>query len=549
MPDAKPSFAISGNIVDIDGRRTFPGTIEVRDGRIAAINADSANHATYLLPGFVDAHVHIESSMLPPTEFARLATAHGTVATVSDPHEIANVLGIPGVRYMLENARRTPLKIAFGAPSCVPACAFDVSGATLGPKEVAELLDLPDIKYLSEMMNYPGVVQGDADVLAKIEAARVRGKPVDGHAPRLRGADLVKYHAAGITTDHECITRDEGRERLELGMKLLIREGSAARNFEALYPLVEEFPELCMFCSDDKHPHDLAVGQINQLVARATAGGVDLFKALRAACINPVEHYGLDVGLLRVGDPADFIVVSDLAQMQVQRTYIDGQLVAEGGKSLLAYERPEIVNQFNTPLRRPEEFQVVAAGSRVRVIEAQDGQLTTRAALAEPKVVDGQAVADISRDLLKMALINRYQGGPPALGFVRGFGLRRGAIASSVAHDSHNIVAVGTDDRDLAAAVNALIEHRGGVSVAHDGHVEVLPLPIAGLMSDADGMTVGRCYERLDTLAKELGTQLAAPFVTLSFMALLVIPDLKLGPCGVFDVLRFEPVELFASDA
>lgn len=544
----------SGQIVDVIGQRVFPGVVHIADGRITKIEETDSAPATFILPGFVDAHVHIESSMLVPSEFGRLAVLHGTVATVSDPHEIANVLGTPGIRYMIDEARNSPLKFHFGASSCVPACAFDRSGAVLDAAEVARLLDDPEIKYLSEMMNFPGVLHDDPDVMAKIRAAHQRGKPVDGHAPALRGEGLKKYAAAGITTDHESFTYEEGLEKIGLGIKCQIREGSAAKNFEALYPLIGQFSEMCMFSSDDKHPNDLVVGHINQLVVRAIQHGQPLFPVLRTACVNPVLHYKLDVGLLRLGDAADFIEVDNLQQFNVLRTVIDGRVVAERGHTPLERIAPPIVNQFKSPMRTAAEFvvrqRVVGdAAKHIRVIEAIDGQIVTGQLRAAPKIENGCVVSDVAGDVLKIALVDRYSGGAPAVGFIKNFGLKHGAIASSVSHDSHNLLAVGADDESIARAMNLLIECKGGISavgnVAGEAIEAVLPLPIAGLMSGEDGRHVAQEYSRIDALAKKLGSTLGAPYMTLSFMALLVIPALKLGPQGLFDVGQFKPVSLF----
>jgi adenine deaminase len=539
-------FSISGNVVDVLQRRIYAARIDVRGRHIERIEEQPGPFANYLLPGFVDAHVHVESSMLPPSEFARLAVVHGTVATVSDPHEIANVLGTAGVHYMLESAARVPLKILFGAPSCVPATHYDRAGATLGPAEVASLLDNPRIGYLSEMMNYPGVLAGDADVLAKIAAAKERGKPVDGHAPGLRGDAAARYIAAGITTDHESRRYEEALEKLQYGAKCLIREGSAARDFDALHPLIKEYPGDCMFCSDDKHPHELVEGHINQLVRRAVMLGYDLFDVLHVAAVNPARHYGLDVGLLQVGDPADFIELANLADFVPNRVWIDGNLVAEEGRSEVPRVPPEIINRFQTPQCSGDAFHVPVERGRLQVIQAIDEQLITKRLLVEPKIVCHEVVSDTERDVLKLVLVNRYGGGPPAVAFVKNFGLKHGAIASSVSHDSHNLIAVGADDTSIAKAINLVIESQGGISVVTPHGTAVLPLPIAGLMSDADGYQVAREYARLDAMAKSLGSSLRAPFMTLSFMTLLVIPELKLGPQGLFDVAKFEPVSLFA---
>ena len=540
-----PSFAISGNIVDVLNRRIFPGTVRVEQGRIAAIAEDNGDYDTFVLPGFVDAHIHVESSMLVPSEFARAAVVHGTVATVSDPHEIANVLGLPGVRYMLDNAAGSPFKFCFGAPSCVPATRFETAGARLDAEQVAELLRDDRIGYLSEVMDYPGVLRGDVEVLAKIDAAKRLDKPVDGHAPGLRGEDAARYVAAGISTDHECFTKDEALDKLSAGCLIAIREGSAARNFDALYTLLDEQPGKCMLCSDDRHPDALLEGHVDSLVARAVTNGIDVFHALHAACVVPVQHYELSVGLLRPGDPADFIEVDDLQAFKVRRTFIDGERVAENGDTLLPRVPTDPINHFNATPRRVEDFAVPCDGKRTRVIVPTDGQLITHCEALPAKSIDGLAVSDVERDMLKLAVVNRYADAPPAIGFVSPFGLRRGAIASSVAHDSHNIVAVGVDDDALCRAVNAVIDAGGGLSVVDGDEVDVLPLPVAGLMSDRECHEVGRAYAQLDRRAKDMGTTLAAPFMTLSFMALLVIPELKLSDRGLFDGTRFEFVPLF----
>ncbi|QDU90070.1 Adenine deaminase [Pirellulimonas nuda] len=540
-------FTIRGQVVDVHQRRVFPGEVTVLGGRIASITPVDDAPATYLMPGFVDAHVHIESSMLAPTEFARKAMTHGVVATVSDPHEIGNVLGVAGVEWMLENAAQTPLKIAFGAPSCVPATTFETAGAEISVEEVERLLDDPRIAYLSEMMNFPGVLGGDPDCHAKIAAANERGKPIDGHAPGLRGELAAQYVAAGMSTDHECFTKDEALDKIEAGCRIAIREGSAARNFEALWPLLSEHPAHCMLCSDDKHPDELVLGHIDALVRRALGLGVELFNVLRAACVNPVQHYKLDVGLLREGDPADFIEVDSLTAPRVLRTWIDGRLVAERGKSLISSVPIDPVNQFVARSVSAEDLRLDPHPGRLRVIEAVDGQLVTGSLLATPRVESGAVVSDPEGDVLKMVVVNRYHAAAPAFAFVKNFGLKRGAMASSVAHDSHNVIAVGVSDADLAAAINLVMDAGGGLSAAcgADGAAEVLPLPIAGLMATGTCDEVAAAYGTLDKLVKAWGSPLRAPYMTLSFMALLVIPALKLSDQGLFDGEAFRFVELF----
>jgi adenine deaminase len=519
--------------------------VEFDNGKIISITAlssSSSSTLSYILPGFIDSHVHIESSMLVPSEFAKLAVVHGTVATISDPHEIANVCGMEGVEYMIANGKTVPFKFHFGVPSCVPATIFETAGAALNSADVDVLLQKPEIKYLSEMMNFPGVLFNDEEVMKKIAAAKKYNKPVDGHAPGLRGADAKKYIDAGISTDHECFTAEEALDKLNFGMKILIREGSAAKNFEALIDLMNEHYEKMMFCSDDKHPDSLVEGHINQLCARAVAKGIDVFKVLQAACINPVKHYKMDVGTLRVGDDADFIVLKDLVNFKVTQTYINGKLVAENGKSLIETTKSAVINQFNCAEKTVTDFEIQFNNEKeIFVIEALEGQLITNKLSVAPKVENENIVSDVANDVLKMVVVNRYKQAPVAKSFVKNFGLKKGAIASTVAHDSHNIIAVGVDDESICKAVNLVIKEQGGVSAVSISSSLVLGLPVAGLMSNEDGYKVASDYTAIDKMTKEiLGSTLAAPFMTLSFMALLVIPHLKLSDLGLFDGDRFE---------
>lgn len=563
----------TANILNLFDQTIYYGSLTVENGRIARVErlGPERPDEPYILPGFVDAHVHVESSLLTPPQFARLAVVHGTVATVSDPHEIGNVLGVAGVEYMLREAERVPFKFMFGAPSCVPATTFETAGATISVRDVRYLLGLKEIGYLAEMMNFPGVLHEDPEVMTKIALANAFNKPIDGHAPGLVGEDAQHYIDAGISTDHECFTYEEGLDKAKRGMNILIREGSAARNFEALIPLLAEFPQQIMFCSDDKHPDTLAEGHINQLVLRALAKGHSLWNVLRAACLNPVLHYRLPVGLLREGDPADYIIVENLANFHIRKTVINGEVVAENGNSNIPDLRSRHVNQFNCESKTVDEFAVMAdAGSdKIRVIEAMDGQLITNELHLIPKVSNGQIVPDVERDILKLVVVNRYQHTPPAVAFIKNFGLKHGAIASSVGHDSHNITAVGCDDESICQAVNLVIEAKGGLSAVagshpheHDAEImsrreflhltttpdtQLLPLPVAGLMTDTDGYDVAAQYTALDLFAKEeLGSTLAAPFMTLSFMALLVIPALKLSDKGLFNgnTFTFTPLQI-----
>ncbi|PIW51188.1 MAG: adenine deaminase [Zetaproteobacteria bacterium CG12_big_fil_rev_8_21_14_0_65_54_13] len=540
---------IRGQVVDLVAGRIFPGSIEMRDGRIIAVSHSDSAPDRYIVPGLVDAHIHIESSMLPPSEFARLASVHGTIATVSDPHEIANVLGVEGIRYMIANGRQVPLKFYFGAPSCVPATGFETAGAALHANDIALLLRQADIHYLSEMMNYPGVLAGDDDVMEKIRLALQHHKPVDGHAPGVHKEAAAAYAQAGISTDHECTTIEEAREKIALGMHILIREGSAAKNFAALAPLIMEHPGRCMLCSDDLHPDDLLRGHINLLVSRAIKLGYDPLSVLRCASLNPVRHYKLDVGMLQPGDAADFLLVDNLNDFHIHSTWIDGIMVAEHGRTLIPRYHPLPINRFDTGAKTPADFRVQAEGNSIRVIEAAESQLVTGSAIATARIAGNAVIADTGRDLLKIAVINRYRDATPATAFIRGFGLQRGAIASSVAHDSHNIIAVGTTDAQICRAVNLLITEQGGICAVCEDELILLPLPIAGLMSDLDGYQLAQRYAEINRFVRQLGCPMHAPFMTLSFMALLVIPSLKLSDQGLFDGDKFAFTSLFSTEA
>lgn len=550
-----------GIIVDAISRRKFKGEIAVENGKIISIKEKEHENEQYILPGLVDAHVHIESSMTVPSVFARMVVARGTVAVVSDPHEIANVMGEEGIDYMLEDAGKVPLKIYFGVPSCVPATPFESSGAVLDAEAVDRLLARDDLYYLSEMMNFPGVVMEFPEVISKLESAKKYGKNIDGHAPGLRGADLQKYVGAGISTDHESFTYEEAVEKIKLGMKILIREGSSARNFETLHKLIDAYPESVMLCTDDSHPDTLIYeGHIDKLLRRGQEKGLDIYNLIRAAVINPVEHYGLNVGMLREGDPADFIIIDDLKSFNVMKTFIDGNCVYDNGKVLFSVEKAPVKNVFNRGKISIDDIKLTLPDSeikgeqmekqirKIRVIVAQDGELVTGQELMLPKVENGNLVSDPARDILKMVVLSRYADDPAQIGFIKNIGLKKGAIASSIAHDSHNIIAVGARDEDIVRAVNRLVENRGGIVVGTAENLLDLPLEVSGLMSTLDGKKVAARYEQLNEEARKLGTSLMSPFMTLSFMSLLVIPELKLGDKGLFDVTKFEFVELFADE-
>lgn len=542
-------FSRTGFIIDIVTGKIFPGTVTIKNGHIYSITPANLEEChLYILPGFIDAHVHIESSMLIPSEFARLASVHGTVATVSDPHEIANVLGMQGVQYMIENGKEVPFHFFFGAPSCVPATTFETAGAELSAEEISVLFENHNLHYLSEMMNYPGVIQDDAKVLEKLQVARRNNKPIDGHAPGIVGDDITKYIKAGITTDHECFTFEEGLEKISKGMHVLIREGSAAKNYGALHPLIPMHPSRIMFCCDDKHPDALVKGHINELVhISVNEHKYDMMDVLRIATLNPIRHYNLNVGLLQPGDSADFIIVKDLETFDVMETYVKGICIAKDGVTCIKSVQASTPNQFNTSFKEPKDFRIEAQKTtQIHIIHAEDGQLITQDRIDAPTISEGAYIADPKRDILKIAVVNRYRDSPPAVGFVGNFGLQRGAIASSVAHDSHNIVCVGCTDEDIAKAVNALIKCTGGIAIVDGPAEHVLPLPVAGIMSASDGFEVASAYAAMSLKAKDLGSTLQAPFMTLSFMTLLVIPTIKMSDRGLFDNRTFSFISLSA---
>ncbi|WP_336691304.1 MULTISPECIES: adenine deaminase [unclassified Chryseobacterium] len=538
-------FTIKSNLIDIVAKETYPAEIIIKDNKISSIQRISEKLNTYVLPGFIDAHVHIESSMLVPSEFAKIAVKHGTVGTISDPHEIANVLGISGVEYMIDNARKVPFHFYFGAPSCVPATHFETAGAVIDSREIDQLLDKKEIVYLAEMMNFPGVIYKDEEVLKKLESAKRHHKPIDGHAPGLMGEDMKSYFSAGISTDHECFGYQEALEKLQFGVKVMIREGSAAKNFDTLIPLLKKFPDQIMFCCDDKHPDNLLESHINDHVKRALDLGYDLYDVLRASSYNVVKHYNLPIGLLQVGDSADFIEIDNLKDFTILKTYINGALVLENGESFIEAVEAPIVNNFHCSLKSPSDFKIKSEGEKIRVIETLDGQLITKEIHAEALNINGFSESDVENDILKIAVVNRYQDAPVATAFIKNIGLKQGAIASCVAHDCHNIVVVGTNDDDICKAVNLIIKAKGGISLATETEEMVLELPVAGIMTNLPAEKVAEAYIRLDRRAKELGSRLRAPYMSLSFMALLVIPELKLSDKGLFNGKSFEFTDVF----
>jgi adenine deaminase len=536
---------VSGKIVDIHQRRIYPGEVIAEGPRISSIEERENAGDMYILPGLLDAHIHIESSMLTPGSFAMAAVSRGTTGTVSDPHEIANILGREGVDFMIEDGRKTPFKFYFGAPSCVPATDFETAGARLGAAEIRELLNRDEIKYLAEMMNYPGVVNEDKEVLEKIAVAKQLKKPVDGHAPGLSGEALKKYTGAGIETDHECSSLEEALEKISLGMKIIIREGSAGRNLNALKDLYRSNPSVIMLGSDDIHPEMLMERHLDKLISGLIREGYDPFDVIRSATINPVMHYGLDPGLLRPGDFADLIIVDSLQEMNVLETWINGQKVYDRGKILFSYKPGPPVNRFCCSETAREEILVKNSGSPFRVINAFDGELFTKEIIH--KAPEGKYVeSNTSEDILKIVVRNRYHDSAPAVAFIRGFGLKAGAFAGSVAHDSHNIIAAGVKDEDITDAINEIVRLKGGMAVADSGKIHSMQLSVAGIMSDRPCEEVAAGYQFLSGLVRDLGCKMSSPFMTLSFMALLVIPELKLSDRGLFNSNNFDFVSQFA---
>ncbi len=536
---------IYGKIFDLFNEEIFDGYIDVEGDIIKETVREYNSEEKYILPGLVDSHIHIESSMLVPSRFAEAAVTHGSVAVVSDPHEIANVMGMKGVEYMIDNADSVPFKFYFGAPSCVPATIFETTGGSLQVDDIRELLGRDNIKYLSEMMNFPGVINNEKEVMEKIGTALDYGKPVDGHAPGLRGEDLERYIRAGISTDHESLGLEEAREKLERGMIVQIREGSAARSLERFHYLISEKASQLMLCSDDLHPEMLETGHINLLVKRLLAYGYDIFDILKIVIMNPVQHYGLDVGMLRKGDKADFIIIDSPEEFNIKETWINGRKVYD--EAGIAFDVPEakLINNFNCTKIEESDIALRDEGRSIRLINAMDGDLITGITEWEPEGKKGLIEPDIEKDIHKIIVKDRYEDKAPAVAFIKGFGIKRGAFASSVAHDSHNIIALGCDDESICRAVNMVIEMKGGLALTDGESSMSLSLEIAGLMSDVPCGTVADKYEKMSDRLREMGCELKSPFMTLSFMALPVIPELKLTDRGLFDVSKFEFVDIY----
>ena len=537
---------ISGSIVDVIRRIIFKGRIYIKNGKIYDIQPSDSVNNVFILPGLIDAHVHIESSMLTPGRYAQNAVKHGVISVVTDPHEIVNVCGVEGMKYMIEDSQKVPFKFYFGVPSCVPATPFENSGAKIDAEQIAELFDTYNLKFLAEMMNFPGVINQDPEVMSKIKVALDRGLPIDGHAPGVTGENLLKYVNAGITTDHECSTMAEALEKIKLGMKIIIRNGSAAKNYNDLFELINTYPDQVMICTDDFHPDNFASEYLEQFIKNRKKKNVEFWNLMQALTINPIDHYKLNVGLLQMDDPADFIVVNNLQQFNVLQTWIDGRCVFDGAETFDYVPNENKINNFLVKEITADQIKIAPTSDRLNVIKAFDGQLYTEHMVVKPKVVDDNCISDIEHNILKIVVLNRYtENAEPSVGFVHGFGLKNGAFAGSVAHDSHNIVAIGVTDSDIVRAINEIVKHKGGLSVVNGEDTHFLPLPIAGLMSDDEVETVAEKYNELDNMVKSLGSKLKSPFMTMAFMPLLVIPKLKISDQGLFDVVKFNFTPLF----
>ena len=550
---------LRGHIIDIINKKIIKGEIHILNGKIQDIIAKDDIKPTdpFILPGLIDSHVHIESSMLLPSNYAKAAVRHGVVGCVCDPHEIANVCGIEGIDYMVEDSKKVNFHFAFAAPSCVPATSFETSGYTLDSEKVRQLLERKEFVALAEMMNVVGVVNNQKDIMEKIQSAKQLGKVIDGHAPMVTKENLLKYISFGIDTDHECSSLEEAKEKIQSGMNILIREGSAAKNFDSLFACIAEYPQKTMFCADDIHPDDLLNGYINALVKRAIDKDIPVWNILQTACENPVLHYHLPIGLLQKNDSADFIVVDNLKDFNIISTFINGQCVFDSTQkedtqinilntTAVVWDKETFLpNNFHASEIDEKDLCIRPQSPNIKVIKVYNKDLFTEKLLCKAKIENDNIVSDTKEDILKLVVYNRYQESKPAIAFVRGFNLKNGALASTIAHDSHNIIALGTSDSLIAKAINKLVETKGGVCAVNDNEARILPLPFGGLMSDRPIEEVAEKYKSLNTFATSLGCTLSAPFMTMAFVALLVIPELKLSDKGLFDVNKFDFTSLF----
>ncbi len=532
---------VRGNLLNVSTEEVYGAEITYLNGIITCVKAVHGNYKGLILPGFIDAHIHIESSLLTPSRFAEAVVPHGTTSIVADPHEIANVMGLNGINYMVNDASTVPLKVYLTAPSCVPATPFETSGGVISEYEIEKLLEDKNVVALGEMMNFPGVINEDQNVIAKLKAAKRIGKPVDGHAPLLSGSELCKYIMSGISTDHECTTKKEALEKRRLGMKLMLREGSSAKNLKELASIGGYF-----IVSDDKDPGDLLQGHVDGMLRKAFEYGIDPIEALKMVTLNPGEHYNLNTGNIVPGKAADLIFIDNLKDLNIEKVIVDGNLVAQNGRPLFDVKPKEIPSTFKLKPKNHSNFDVPGKKSKetVRVIEMLEDQLITHESSAVLKLVDGNLKSDLGNDILKIAVVERYGNERISNAFIKGFGLKDGAIASSVAHDSHNIITVGTNSQDMTKAVNTVLRNKGGLAAVSKDIFYELELPVAGLMSTKSALEVSSDLKILHDAVLDMGSKLKSPFMSMSFMTLLVIPKLKISDMGLFDVEKFDFVEL-----
>ena len=540
------------NFVDCYNKQIYPALINFNK-KINYIKKINTKCRNYIIPGLIESHIHIESSMLTPSRFAYIAVRHGTTAVVTDPHEIANVLGIDGIKFMRDDAKKTPLKIFFTAPSCVPSTKFETSGATIDSEKIKLLLQQKDVVALGEMMNFYGVIHKDPEVTKKIKYGHKFKKPIDGHCPGLTGEKLKKYIQAGITTEHECTTLTEAKEKLSNGMKIMIKQGSYAKNLENIYPLAHKNADKCFLVSDDLHADDLLKGHMNVKLKKIINLGIDPIDAIKMATINPAKHYNLNVGLLSQGDPADFVIINNFKDFKVLETYINGKLVAKNSKPLFELPQVKIINSFDINKKNINDFKININKKngtiKVNVIGILKNQIITKKLTEKLRIKNYEILPEPNKDILRIAVAERYGHNNLALGFIKGFKLKEGAVASSIAHDSHNIIAIGIDKKDIAKSINTIIEMKGGLTIVKNDKVLIkLPLPIAGLMSDRPAKELVKKLNKFHKNLKKLGCILNSPIMILSFMALPVVPEIKLTDKGLFDVEKFDFINLIRGD-
>ncbi len=539
---------IKGNILNIYTDEIYPGEIEIEKGVIQSIREVSSFFNEIIVPGFIDSHIHIESSKLTPSRFAEIALKHGTTSVVADPHEIANVMGLEGIEYMLNDARNSPLKFNFAAPSCVPTTEYETAGATIDSNVIDDLLRKDEFVSLGEVMDYNGVIEGKEDLIAKIESAKKHKKPIDGHAPLVTGEDLQKYVKYGIDTDHECTSKREAAEKRRMGVKIMIREGSESHMLEELLHSDADF-----IVSDDICAEDLIDGHIDKLLRKAVSLGMDAFEALKLVTINPAKHYNLNVGSITPGKQADLVFIDNLEDFNVKRVIVDGNTIYKKQKLLYRANPMPVKTTLKITPKTAEDFDVKAQdenhkSATVNVINVEDNTIISSHDTAKLSIDRNTVIPSVFEDILKISVIERYGGNTIANGFVHGFNIKNGAIASSVSHDSHNIIAVGTNSQYIAEATNKIIENKGGLVAMSNKEMIDLPLPIAGLMSDKSANVVSKVSSSLNELVSSMGCTLSSPYTTLSFLALPVVPSIKITNKGLFDVDANKFIDVIAHE-